>query len=104
MIALKGIYPMDIKELRNKIDAAILCQDQLVFVYRKENGETETRFATPIAIELRSGAVIQSGSDVSAEDLMLLCEQHLPAGGIRKFCLGKMVEISRVITRDLPKS
>lgn len=86
------------EELRRMAEAAIVCADQMVFVYEKDDGNHETRFVTPISIEPRVGAAAQSGS-FAIDDLMILCEQHLPAEGYRKFSMGRMKDAARVISR-----
>lgn len=89
--------PMSPEELKRKVDTAIVCADQLVFTYIKDDGTLETRFATPISIELKAGA--NTMNPVPLDDLMVLTQQHLPEDGYRKFCMGKMQSVIRVISR-----
>lgn len=71
--------------VRKQIAAAVLGQDQLVFVYqRPENDEIVVRFATPIEL----------GED------FVLCVQHLPEEGYRRFKLDNIKKFHRVITRS----
>lgn len=89
------------EEVRRLIDAAIVCADQLVFVYQ-DGEKDEARYVTPIAIELRAGANVSNlipSNLIPLDDLMVLCSQHLPEGGYRKFAMNQMKDVTRVISR-----
>lgn len=76
---------MDRVLMAKQIAAAVLGQDQLVFVYVKpDNNEVVVRFATPI--------------ELNDEDV--LCAQHLPEEGYRRFKLDNIKHFHRVISRD----
>ncbi len=78
---------MDRILMTKQIAAAVLGQDQLVFVYcSKKDGvdHEELRYATPI--------------ELTEEDV--LCAQHLPKEGYRRFKLESIKEFHRVISRD----
>lgn len=70
--------------MQKQIAAAVLGQDQLVFVYKRDNDEIVVRYVTPIELD----------------NDHVLCAQHLPKEGYRKFKLDKIMEFHRVISRD----
>lgn len=76
--------PLDKVLMQKQIAAAVLSQDQLVFTYaRPETDEIIVRFATPLEL----------GPDY------VLCAQHLPEDGYRKFKLDNIKMFHRVVTR-----
>jgi len=79
-----------------QIKAAINCQDQLVFVYKKTETDKVVRFVTPL--EIVATAKIDQKTDDT--DIKVLCAQHLPEEGYRYFFLDKIVDFKRVMTRD----
>lgn len=76
---------MDNKVLLKQVIAAAESQDQLVFVYESKDHGTVVRFVTPIEID---------GDTV-------LCHQHLPETGFRKFNLSKIKKFNRVVARQV---
>jgi hypothetical protein len=76
---------MDNKVLLKQIKAAEACQDQMVFVYLDKTDKIVVRFVTPIEVD---------GDTV-------LCHQHLPENGFRRFYLNKIKEFKRVVSRDI---
>jgi len=70
--------------MTKQIAAAVLSQDQLVFKYLRDTGDVVVRYATPIELK----------------DDTVLCAQHLPKEGFRKFKLDKIIDFHRVISRD----
>ena len=69
-----------------QIAASILSQDELVFVYKKpSNDKIVVRYATPIELE----------------DDTILCAQHLPEMGWRRYKLDNIQKFHRVITRNV---
>lgn len=76
---------MDNKVLLRQVMAAAESQDQLVFVYLNQKDEVVVRFVTPIEVD---------GDTV-------LCHQHLPETGFRKFYLNKIQKFHRVQTRNI---
>ena len=79
---------MDIN-LTKQLAASILSQDQLVFNYLHKNDDGTTsivvRYATPIELQ---------NNDV-------LCIQHMPEEGFRRFKLNDITAFHRVITRSV---
>lgn len=71
-------------ELTTQVKAAILSQDQLAFVYDKDDGTQAVRLVTPVEFK--------DGDNV-------LCIQHLPEEGWRQFNLEKMSSLRRVMAR-----
>jgi predicted DNA-binding transcriptional regulator YafY len=75
--------------MAKQIAASILGQDQLVFTYAHKNddGSTEicVRYVTPIELDLEN----------------VLCAQHLPEEGYRKFKLDRIQKFHRVLTRNM---
>lgn len=69
----------------SQIKAAIASLDQLVFTYDHE-GAIVTRFVTPIS--------------VNEDETNVLCAQHLPEEGFRRFKLDKIQQFQRVIARS----
>lgn len=79
---------MDSNVLLKQIAAATACQDQLVFTYESKSNEIVVRFVTPLEVD---------GDTV-------LCHQHLPENGFRRFNLGKIKKFNRVTTRGVFES
>lgn len=72
--------------MQKQIAAAVLSQDQLCFVYVKpDSNEVVVRFVTPIELDAEN----------------VLCAQHLPEEGYRKFKLDNIRKFHRVISRDV---
>lgn len=79
------VEKMDKVLMQKQIAAAVLGQDQLVFVYVKPDTKEEVvRYVTPIELDAEN----------------VLCAQHLPTEGYRKFKLDNIMKFHRVITRD----
>lgn len=76
--------------LLTQITSSILCQDQLCFVYFHDKKDIVVRFVTPVELDPEKGTV--------------LCVQHLPEEGWRKFHIDQIQKFSRVITRAAPLS
>ena len=72
--------------------AAKVSQDQLVFIYERDNGKIVTRFVTPVEID-----------DINDPEANMLCWQTLPESGYRKFKISKVRKIHRVINRSSPE-
>lgn len=84
----------DIEILRDKIEASVLTQDRLVFLYTKDDGSQVTRYATPTRV-----FQTLDPTDASKTDYCVDCVQHSPKDGFRKFKLSRMSQVSRVIAR-----
>lgn len=69
-----------------QITSALLAQDQLVFKYKRDDNDIVVRYVTPI--------------ELSDEDV--LCAQHLPEEGYRRFKLDNILNFHRVISRHIP--
>ena len=74
--------------LLTQITSSILCQDKLVIVYLHDKKEIVVRFVTPVELDPEKGTV--------------LCVQHLPKGGWRKFHIDQIQDFQRVIRRVAP--
>ena len=75
--------------MKSQIKAAITSQDQLCFAYLSDKNEIVVRFVTPIELDRKNG------------EKSVLCAQHLPKEGYRRFSLDKIQKFHRVVSRDV---